>query len=87
MTLFGFFAPGPMELIIICLLCAVFAGVPAVLLVVLLVNRNKTGRVQNHAQRIRCPECSEWIMPAAMKCRFCGAAINDDTAGTETPDA
>jgi DNA-directed RNA polymerase subunit RPC12/RpoP len=84
---FGFFAPGPMELLIVGLLCAVFAGVPAVLLVVLLVNRNKTSRVQHHTERIRCPECAEWIMPAAMKCRFCGATVDGDTAETETPDA
>jgi hypothetical protein len=87
MTLFGFFgAPGPMELLIIGLLCIVFAGIPALLLVVLLVNRNKTGRVQNQAQRIRCPECAEWIMPAAIRCRFCGAAVDGDSAGTEMPD-
>ena len=29
-------------------------------------------------QRVPCPECAERIMPAARKCRFCGAQFADN---------
>ena len=29
----------------------------------------------DHRQRVPCPECAELILPAAKKCRFCGARL------------
>ncbi|MBT4864376.1 MAG: hypothetical protein HON53_04535 [Planctomycetaceae bacterium] len=79
MSLFAFgFAPGPIELLIIGLLCAAFVGVPAVILVVVLVNRKQGAGGSSHYGRIRCPECSESIVAEAIKCRFCGANLRDD---------
>ena len=69
---FGF-APGLMELIIIGLVFCLIL-VPVVL-VVLYARRASSGR-QGETGRVRCPQCAEWIMPEAIKCRFCGAAID-----------
>ena len=85
MTLFafGFFAPGPWELILVGLLCAMFAAVPAILVVVLLVNRNKSGGQAGRDERIQCPQCAEWIVWDAIKCRFCNAQISSDADPSE----
>jgi ribosomal protein S27E len=82
MSLLAFgFAPGPFELMILAVLCMAFVGVPAVILVVILVKRKQGAGGSSHYGRIRCPVCSESIVAEAIKCRFCGANLEDDATG------
>jgi len=39
--------------------------------------QHNSGATADESQRIPCPECAELIMPAAQKCRFCGADLTN----------
>lgn len=75
---FGF--PGPFELLIIGLICVLLFAVPVIILVVVLSWSRKTNPPSQAApdERKRCPECGEWIIAQAIKCRFCGATLSSD---------
>ena len=44
-------------------------------LVLVIASPGSSGEATGRGRLIRCPVCAEWIQPAAVKCRFCGAGI------------
>lgn len=72
---FGF-SPGLAELIIIGSICLLFIGIPAVVVAVIYFSRRQSGETVRYG-RMPCPECGESIVAEAVKCRFCGARLDD----------
>jgi len=77
----GFGGPGIMEILIVGLIFCLFVLLPVVAVVYLVIRATRGGASQRPAQagRVRCPECAEWIMPEAVKCRFCGTRLDART--------
>lgn len=44
-------------------------------LVLVIASPGWSGEATGRGRLVRCPVCAEWIQPAAVKCRFCGAGI------------
>ena len=44
-------------------------------LVLVIASPGWSGEANRRGRLARCPVCAEWIQPAAVKCRFCGAGI------------
>jgi len=44
-------------------------------LVLVIASPGSSGEANRRGRLVRCPVCAEWIQPAAVKCRFCGAGI------------
>ena len=72
--MFGFM--GAIELILIALMLLAIVG--AIVFVVARAGSGKSHSVSSDDERIRCPECAEWIMAEAMKCRFCGIRFDQE---------
>ena len=69
------FAPGAGELLILGMLALCFVVAP-IALIFYAVKRGSRTTPGSEAGRVRCPECAEWILPEAIKCRFCGARLD-----------
>jgi hypothetical protein len=74
-TAFFFGAPGPFEILILAFILCVLAA-PVVIVLYLVRRGSRGGAEPSTAGRIRCPQCAEWIMPEAVKCRYCGARFD-----------
>lgn len=70
-----YFSPGPMEMIIIGLICLMTFVLPVVILIVVLTTGKRSSSTKVGGERVQCPQCAEWIMLQALKCRFCGADL------------
>lgn len=44
-------------------------------LVLVIASPGSSGEAIRRGGLVRCPVCAEWIQPAAVKCRFCGAGV------------
>ena len=44
-------------------------------LVLVIASPGWSGEATGRGRLVRCPVCAEWIQPAAVKCRFCGAGM------------
>lgn len=56
-------------------LLSVFATPLVGYLVVAIITSDPRSQDIRRGQLARCPACAEWIQPAAVKCRYCGQAI------------
>ena len=74
--MFGFFMGGWELLIFLLMGLMLLCVVGAIIFVVVKVGAGKAHSVSSDDERIRCPECAEWIMAEAVKCRFCGAKLD-----------
>ena len=64
-----FGAPGPMEMLIIGLMCLMFLAVPAIVITVVLVANRRRPNV------VPCPHCGAAAPPWAEFCPSCGQPI------------
>jgi hypothetical protein len=75
MTEFEFFAPGPIELLVIGFLCFASLIVPVgVVIAVLLVRR----RSRNNPNLRPCRDCGRPLSIRAASCPHCGCPMKDD---------
>jgi hypothetical protein len=60
---------GPIELLILLVLCLIVVILPTTLAIVI------ARRAGTSQKRIPCPYCAEMILPQARICRFCGKEL------------
>ncbi|MHC4175936.1 MAG: hypothetical protein ACYSWU_00410 [Planctomycetota bacterium] len=80
MSLFAFFgAPGPIELIIIGLICLAFVGVIVVAVVIpLAVSKKNRSDMAANPNLFPCPDCGNWVSRQAPNCPKCGRALRPE---------
>jgi len=69
----SFFVPGPLELLIIGVICVIPTVMAAVVAVVLLSKQRQAPTVQNLQP---CPDCSHPVSPKAERCPKCGRPLS-----------
>lgn len=77
------FMPGPLELIIIGLILLLLV-VPVIAVIAALTAGKSSSPTTDGGERVQCPHCAEWIMPQAVKCRFCGENLTPGAQNQET---
>jgi hypothetical protein len=70
---------GPIELIIILLMCVPVLIVTTIGVILLARRRDLVA-----GKRVPCPHCAELIMPQAKVCRFCGRDLFPGWSDTQT---
>ena len=76
MSLFAFFAPGPIELIIIGLICLVFLGaIVAAVVISLAVSKKNRPDAAANPNLFPCPDCGHWVSRQAPNCPQCGRTL------------
>lgn len=72
-----FVAPGWVEIMVIAVIALLLIApiVGCILLIAFLTQRG-SGKPQTEV-RVQCPQCAEWIVRTAIKCRHCGAQLGD----------
>jgi hypothetical protein len=78
MSVFSFFAVGPMELLILGLLClGSLAGI-VVLVVVLSTSRKGRGGATANPNLYPCPDCGRFVSRQAPNCPQCGRPLTGE---------
>ena len=76
MNLFAFFAPGPIELIIIAVVVLGIVGVIlAAVMIPLVVSKKNRSDVATNPNLFPCPDCGHWVSRQAPSCPQCGRAL------------
>ncbi len=71
--MYAYFAPGPLELLIILLILGLAVLAPLIALVVILAAR-KSGA--SRPAPAPCPNCGGWVVQQANFCHHCGAPLS-----------
>ncbi len=72
----AFFAPGPLELLIIAAILAVIVGaIVAVVVILLAVSKKGRSGAAGNPNLFPCPDCGHWVSRQAPSCPQCGRAL------------
>jgi len=77
MSLFAFFAPGPMEVILGLFCLAVFAGIVVLAVVLSTSQKNRSGPAAN-PNLYPCPDCGRFVSRQAPNCPQCGRTLTPE---------
>ena len=71
--MYAYFAPGPLEMLILLLIGLICVGVPIAALVVVLLIARKSGASRPGSPP--CPHCGSHMVPQAQFCHQCGSRL------------
>ena len=75
----AFFAPGPMELLIVGAILLVIVGVIAAAVVIpLVVSKRNRSDAAGNPNLFPCPDCGNWVSREAPGCPQCGRALTPE---------
>lgn len=76
MNVFAFFGPGPLELLILGLVCLAVVGViVAAVAIPLLVSKKGGSGAAVNPNLFPCPDCGNWVSRQAPNCPKCGRTL------------